>query len=232
MKLSEYTKKVLGNIADINGSLIITPTFKDSNGDDIEGTLVKAVNKEKAMQLLAVIPEKFVTPVYLYDLKSFLSALTALSNDVEVEFGENTAVLRDKDSSVVMGYTSPELIIHEERIIKLKDEPSVTFEIAEKQLGTLLKFADILGLPYLRLFKNKKGQLVFQATDITNKSSNTYDLVVADDVDDFEEIVVKREMINIIPGDYKIDVTAKILQFTHAVNKGLIYMIGTNKKTS
>lgn len=224
MKLSEYTKKLLKNIAEINGSLVINPSNSTS-----EGTVIKSINKEKSMQLIAVVPEKFENFVCLYDLNSFLAVQSAMGDD-EVNFGEKFVTVEDKNSKVTMGYADPMLVIHEEREMKFPEgSNNVVFELSEEQLGKLLKFADILGLPHLRLFK-KDGALVFQATHMENTTSNTYNVTINENWDqDFPEVFFVRELIKIIPGSYRVEVSSRMAKFTNQVGH-MVYNIGTKTK--
>ncbi len=230
MKLTEYTKKVLKNIAEINGSLVITPRKTDSNGNAIDGTLIKTINKGKSMQMVAVVPEKFDHTVMIYDLSRFLGALGSLT-DPEVHFEEQRVLLKDATGSVAMRYSQPGLIIHTEETMDLPASATpTTVELSEEQLGKVLKFADVLGLQHIRFFKNDSGKLVLQAANAEVASSDNYAVVLGDAPADFEAVVFLREMLNLIPGDYRVSLTARVGKFEHASFKGLTYAIGTKRQ--
>ena len=225
MKLSEFTQKILKNVSEINGSLVILKSELE------DGTELKCVNKEKSMQLHAVVPEKFENSVYIYDLNSFLAAASAMP-DADVAFGAESLVISDGKSKVRMGYASPETIIYETRTMKANDV-LVKFEVSEQNMSKILKFADILSLPELRLYVNADSKLVFEAYDRNNPSTNTYQVDLGDYTGDasFEEAILKREMLKLIPGDYEIAVASRLAVFTNLASAGnLRYTIGLVNK--
>lgn len=229
MKLSEYTKKILKNIAEINGGLVITPVKTDSNGNPIDGTLIKTINKAKSMQMIAVVPEKFEHSVLINDLNKFLGALSTLT-DPEAHFEDKRVLLRDATGAVSMRYTQPGLIIHTEQTMDLpKDAATTTVELSEDQLSKVLKAAGVLNLQNVRFFKNDDGKLVLQATNAGVDSSDSYAIELGDAPADFEEVVFVTEMLNLIPGDYRVELTSRVAKFSHASHKGLSYAIGTKR---
>ncbi len=218
MKISPFTIKILENFVGINGGIVIDKSAEAE-------TKVSTIDREKMIYASAFIKERFDNPVCLYDLKSLLATISSM-DDPDVEFNDNNVLVKDKNSQVRIVYANPDTVIHEKRPIKFPKD-TMEFDITEEDLGKLLKFADILGLPHLKLF-NKGGKLVFQALDKKNPSSNTYEVTIGGDYSGAEEFTFKRELFKMVPGDYQVQVIPERIRFKHSVHNNLEYFIASD----
>lgn len=215
MRITEQTKKILENFATINTGIVISPTPSGQTQ-----TILRTCDAHKMSQAKTLIPEQFANEVCLYDLKAFLSVLSGLK-DPDVEFNDNHLVVNDGISSIRMVYADPLTITQMSKVITV--EGDVKFELTQDSLAKLLNFSSILGLPDLRLY-SKDNKILFQALDRKNPSSNTFEVQVG--TDSFtQEYFFDRELLRMLPGDYKVDLSSKASKFKSMLHDNLEYVI-------
>jgi len=215
MRITEQTKKILENYATINTGIVISPTKAGENM-----TVLRTCDAHKMLISKTLIPEQFTNEVCLYDLKAFLSVISGLK-DPDVVFNDNHLIINDGMSSVRMMYADPLTITQMTKNITI--DPMVNFELKEDNLAKLLNFSNILGLPDLKLY-SKEGKMLFQALERKNPSSNTYEVQVGQGSFN-EEYFFNRELLKLLPGDYKVEVATKAAKFKSMLHDNLEYVI-------
>jgi hypothetical protein len=222
MKISAQTKKILENFVSINSGIVIRKTPDGQNT-----TTLKTVNRDTSVFASVDVPEIFPENICLFNLKTFLSVLSATS-DPEVEFKEDYLTVKsDKGNKVKIVYADPGLIHHTSKTIKAP-EWDFSFSLEQETLSSLLNMSSILELPNFKLF-NRGKTLILQALDKKNPNTNTFDVEVGTLPEDYTkdvEVYIKRDTLVMLPGDYEVSVnTSMIIELRGAVDSSLVYYI-------
>ena len=214
MKLSQETLTVLQNFAAINQSI----QFK-------AGNVVKTKSSSAEVFGAVTLAEEFPIDFAIYELGRFLNVMSLFS-DPELDFSEGNAVtIGDGRNSVRYAFADPSLIsgANYDKDIKL---PTViaTFTLKQDQIIKLQKAAAVLGAPTCTI-SAKNGELVVSAHDKKNSSSDKFSLSIGTtDASDFT-VDLKLETLRLIPGDYEVEVTERVVcRFTNVPSK-LTYLI-------
>ena len=156
----------------------------------------------------------------IYDLSQFLNGLS-LHQDPELDFAnENHVVIKEgrmrsqyffADASVIV--TPPE------KPITLPSE-DVNFELSTDQLDKLLKAAAIYQLPDLAVV-GANGVVKIVVRDKKNDTSNDFAITVGETDKQFS-FNFKVENIKILPGNYEVVVSSKLLSRFRSKNEGKI----------
>jgi len=213
-KISKDTFDVFKNFATINSNILVKP-----------GNVVRTVSPVKNVMAEATIPETFDTQFGIWDLNKFLGTVS-LFTDPEFYFEDNKVVIQGKNgASVVYYYAEPRLLTTIDKEIKMP-EVVVNFTLTNSGLNEIQKAASVLQLPDLAVRSNNTGTIELVALDKKDPSSNIYSLEVGDNETAAEfDFYFKVENIKVLPGDYDVSVTEKIVsQFEHNT-KDLNYWI-------
>ena len=219
MQLSDYTKKLLENYVSINGGIVIRKTPEGETK-----TLLRTIDRNQLLYSQSLIPETFNVNVSLHDLKAFLNVVSGFTNP-EITLHDTHLIVSEGSSAVKLVYAEPNMITHPQKPF-VQPAEDFSFELKQDVLAKVLNFSNILSLPHLRVFNNA-GTLVLQTLDRSNPDTNTYDMEVGT-VDPATNIDVyfKRELIKMVPGDYKVSVNTKTAAtFTNLVDENLIYFV-------
>ena len=222
MKFSEQTKKILENYASISNGILIAAT---PEGED--KTLLQIADKHKMVIAQTLVPENLANDVCLSDLKAFLSTISTLK-DPEITFASDHMIINDGTFNVRIVYGDPLTVTKFKKKIALPDA-KISFTLKEDSLAKLLNLSSILALPDLKLY-SEAGKLFFQVLDRKNPSTNTGAIEVgAGDIADGEEYFFQRELLKMIPGDYKVDIIVadklKTSCFKSLIHDNLEYII-------
>ena len=213
-KISKDTFDVFKNFATINSNILVKP-----------GNVVRTVSPVKNVMAEATISETFDTQFGIWDLNKFLGTVS-LFTDPEFYFEDNKVVIQGKNgASVVYYYAEPRLLTTIDKEIKMP-EVVVNFTLTNSGLNEIQKAASVLQLPDLAVRSNNTGTIELVALDKKDPSSNIYSLEVGDNETAAEfDFYFKVENIKVLPGDYDVSVTEKIVsQFEHNT-KDLNYWI-------
>lgn len=192
MKLSEETKEILKNFADINNSILIRP------GQEI-GTISTTNNVFATAKVSETFPEKFA----IYDLGEFLNGLD-LFEDCELEFGNSQYVtIKNNHTKIKYFYSDPDLVVTPPQK-KINFDSQFSFQLTTEMLKSLKKGAAVFSLPDLCL-KSEGSEVHLVVVDIDNVTSNTMSYIVghSDTPIDFK---FKMENIKVISGNYTVHV--------------------------
>lgn len=199
MKLSDKTIFLLKNFSSINQSIL----FK-------EGNKVRTISVAKNILAEATITEKFSKDFGIYDLNQFLSALTVLHKDPQLDFDNDSHVLiREGKSKSKYFFSDPSVIVSPpEKELVLPSE-DVEFSLDTVQLNQLLKAAAIYQLPDLSVV-GQNGVISLVVRDKDNSTSNDFSVVVGETANEFT-FNFKVENIKIVPGTYNVIISQKCL---------------------
>ena len=197
MKFSNETLSVLKNFASINPSVLFKP-----------GQVLRTISPQKTVMAAATVEETFDTTAGVYDVNRFLSTLS-LFDEPDVAFGNNQFEISSGRKTTKYTYTSEQMIVTPpEKDIQVPS-PDATVKVTWEDLEGVIRAAGVLGLPEV-VFKCDGSTITLAAVDSKNPSSDTYNVVVAEDVDasDFN-MYIKTDNLKLMPADYEVTLSSK-----------------------
>ena len=212
MKLSDSTLSLLKNFSTINQSIL----FK-------QGTKLRTISVMKNILADATITEELPKDFGIYDLSQFLNGLS-LHNNPDLDFQEdNYVVIKEGRSRSKYFFADPQVIVTPpEREMNLPSE-DVSFDLSTDQLDKLLKAAAIYQLPDLAVV-GANGVVKIVVRDKKNDTSNDFAITVGETDKQFS-FNFKVENIKILPGNYEVVVSSKLLSRFRSKNQDLTYFI-------
>lgn len=222
MKMSNTTLEYLKNYSTINSNIIIEP-----------GNTLKTLSPVKNVMSECTISETFEQTIAIWDLNKFLGTISLFDNPT-FEFHENHVVISDEGRSAKTKYhyAEPELIQSVTNTINMPD-PVIDFRLTEGNLNQIMKAASVLQLPDLCV-RNEGGTLELVALDTKDSSCNTYSVNLGDVDDDTPafDFFFKTENMKMLPGDYDVEITSKLVSKFTSVNNDLAYWIALENNSN
>lgn len=217
MKISKQTIEVLKNFATINQNLLINP-----------GNVLMTRTVAKTMFASATVDTEFPRQVGIYNLASFLGALSLFS-DPEVEFGETSMTISQGKNKVRYNYAEPEVLAYPANAIK-EQEADAQFTMTEENLKSLLKAGSILGSTDLCI-KGSDGKIVCSVLDPENSAANTFSVEVGETDEEFD-LYLKLENMKLLSGNYEVSLSRKMITKFNNTGTSYALYIGNSKKES
>ena len=198
MKFSDKTLTLLKNFSSINQSIL----FK-------EGNVLRTISVMRNILAEATIEEEFSKDFGIYDLNQFLNGLN-LYNNPELDFtNDGYVVIKEGKSRSKYFFSDPNVIITPpDKPIILPTE-DVCFLLDTKELDKLLKAASVYQLPDLSVV-GQAGVVKLVARDKKNDTSNDFSVIVGETNEVFT-FNFKVENIKILPGNYEVVISSKLL---------------------
>ena len=212
MKLSDSTLSLLKNFSTINQSIL----FK-------KGNKLRTISVMKNILAEATISEELPKDFGIYDLGQFLNGMS-LHQSPELDFkNDSYVVIKEGRSRSKYFFADPQVIVTPpERPMNLPSE-DVTFDLSTEQLDKLLKAAAIYQLPDLAVV-GANGVVKIVVRDKKNDTSNDFAITVGETDKQFS-FNFKVENIKILPGNYEVVVSSKLLSRFRSKNQDLTYFI-------
>ena len=213
MKLSDKTINLLKNFSTINQSIL----FK-------QGSKLRTISVMKNILAEATVEEEFPKDFGIYDLPQFLNSVVVLYNNAEFDFAnENHVVIKEGRVRSKYFFADPSVIVTPpEKTLTLPSE-DLTFDVSTEQLDKLLKAASLYQLSDLAVVGGD-GVVKLLVRDKKNDASNDFSIVVGETNDVFS-FNFKVENIKILPGNYEVVVSSKLLSRFTSKNQDLTYYI-------
>src|SRR5574343_507571 len=139
MKLSAQTIAVLKNFCNINVNLVIEP-----------GKVIRTVSPSKDIFARAEITDEFPRQVPIYDLNSFLQAIT-IFDDVELEFEEKFLLVKSGGATIKYFYSDPSIVQAAPNKEIILDEEVFTFTLSADDVNMLAKVSAVLSAPTISI---------------------------------------------------------------------------------
>jgi len=212
MKLSESTVSLLKNFSSINQSIL----FK-------EGQKLRSISVMKNILVEANVAEEFPKDFGIYDLNQFLNGLS-LHSSPDLDFANDQyVVIKEGRSRSKYFFADPSVIVAPpEKEISLPTE-DVCFQLTSQQLEKLKKAASVYQLPDISVIgENSVIKLV--ARDKKNDTSNDFSIIVGETNSEFV-FNFKEENLKIVPGNYDVVVSEKLLSRFQNQNIDVTYYI-------
>jgi hypothetical protein len=214
-KITNQTLEILKNFSSINSNILVK-----------EGNVLKTISPVKNVMAEATVSETFEQEFGIWDLNKFLGTVS-LFDDPEFDFDEKFVTISSQknNSSVKYYYSEPLLLTTVNKEIKMP-EPVVSCTITEKTFSDITKAASVLQINDIAIRSNN-GTLELVALDKKDSTSNSYSIDLGPlphSEHDFT-FYFKAENFKMIPGDYDVHITEKVVsQFTN-INRSLNYWV-------
>ncbi len=215
MKLSDETKSVLKNYANINNSIHIVP-----------GNVLETISPALSLYARYESQEKFENTITIYDLQKFLGAIS-LFNDPDLDFGDKFVSLNEGKQRIKFAYADPSTIIKAPDNIWGLPSEDVIFDITASQFQNVMKSIAILGLQEVSVV-GKDGLVYIQSTNNDDPTSNSYRIEVGTSEFEFNAIFNANNLM-FINKDYNVTISKKKL--ARFVGGGLTYYIPAEAKS-
>lgn len=213
--ITNNTLEILKNFASINSNILVK-----------EGNVLSTISPVKNVMAEATITETFDTQFGIWDLNKFLGTVS-LFDSPEFLFEENFVTISSNknNSSVKYYYSEPSLLTTVNRQINMPDSV-VDCTITEKTFNDITKAASVLQVGDIAIRSNA-NELEIVALDKKDSTSNSYSITLGDLPHGDHDFCFyfKAENLKMLPGDYDVSITEKVVsQFTNT-NLSLKYWV-------
>ena len=222
MELSENTFGVLKNFSTINQNIIIK-----------QGNNIKTISEARNVVATAIIDEQFDNEFGIYDLNEFINVL-GLVDTPRLKFTEDYVTIADSigRSRIKYYFSSQDSLTSPQKDVIMPDV-EVSFTLTNDTLNKLKRAASTLGHTELSI-SNSNNLLCLSIVDSQNATSNTFSVDVEGKFDQDEpfNFVLNIPNLKIIPGDYEVSISSKLIsQFRHK-EKNIRYWIALEKTST
>jgi len=206
MELSENTLNVLKNFSGINPNMMIR-----------SGNTIKTISEARTVLSTAVVDADFPKDFGIYDLNEFMGVLQ-LVDTPNLKFEDDYVIVNDSTgrSKVKYFYSSEETLTTPQKDITMP-EANVKFKLDNETLSKLKRAASALGHTEISI-SGKDGVLSLSVVDSKNKTSNVFSIDVSGEFDNDVafNFILSTNNLKILPGDYEIEISSKLIsQFKH-----------------
>lgn len=214
MKISESTKEVLKNFAEINQNLLINPGKKLSTISTMKNILAKAE-----------IEEEFPQELGIYDMHEFLGTLGLFQKPV-LTFDEKNMVINEEGISTSTNYyfSDPSVLVSPTKDIKMPPV-DVSFTLTQTDLAKVKKASAVMQLPDITVTAETGGDIFLKAVDSKNSTSNDYKVKVGENAPANFTFHFKAENFKLIEGDYDVEISKSLISHFKHRSKNIEYWI-------
>ena len=213
--LSSRTLDILKNFSTINSNILVKP-----------GNVITTISPIKNVMAEATVEEDFETEFGIWDLSKFLGTIS-LFNKPEFTFNENYVTVTDENntSEVTYYYSEPKLLTTVNKKINMPDAV-VNCTLTQSVFNDILRAASVLQVSDIAIRSNGINDIEIVALDKSDSTTNNYSVVIGDNPngDDFT-FFFKAENLKMLPGDYDIGISDKIVSQFKKVNDDLTYWV-------
>jgi|TARA_B100001094_G_scaffold319737_1_gene364966 hypothetical protein len=212
MQLSESTKEILKNFSEINPNLMIKP-----------GKQLKTISTMKNILATANVSEDFPQDIAIYDLNEFLGVMSLFTKP-QFAFDDKSLSIGEEGTSTKSKYyfADPSILTVPQKDVKMPDA-EVQFTLTETDLTKVKKAASMLQLPDIAI-TSKGSDITLSAIDKKNDTANNFSIKVGETNSKFE-FHFKTEHLKMLPGDYNVSISSKLISNFKHKSKPIQYWI-------
>ena len=212
MQLSENTKEILKNFSEINPNLMIKP-----------GKQLKTISTMKNILATANVSEDFPQDIAIYDLNEFLGVMSLFTKP-QFAFDDKSLSIGEEGTSTKSKYyfADPSILTVPQKDVKMP-EAEVQFTLTETDLTKVKKAASMLQLPDIAI-TSKGSDITLSAIDKKNDTANNFSIKVGETNSKFE-FHFKTEHLKMLPGDYNVSISSKLISNFKHKSKPIQYWI-------
>jgi len=181
------------------------------------GNTIKTISEARTVLSTAVVDADFPKDFGIYDLNEFMGVLQ-LVDAPSLKFEDDYVIVNDSTgrSKVKYFYSSEETLTTPQKDITMP-EANVKFKLDNETLSKLKRAASALGHTEISI-SGKDGVLSLSVVDSKNKTSNVFSIDVSGEFDNDVafNFILSTNNLKILPGDYEIEISSKLIsQFKH-----------------
>jgi len=219
MELSEDTLSVLKNFSGINQNILIN-----------SGNTIKTISEARNVLATAHVTEEFEQNFGIYDLNEFIGVL-GLVDSPRLKFESEHVTIGDSTgrSKVKYFFSSEETLTTPSKDINMPSA-DVSFTLTNDTLNKLKRAASTLGHDELSI-TGKDGVLSLSVIDNQNSTSNTFSIDIDGEFkpDISFNFILSISNLKILPGDYQVDISSKLITQFKNNNVNVTYWIALEK---
>jgi len=221
MELSEHTLQILKNYAGINSNIVFN-----------EGNNIQTISEAKNVLSAASTVEDFPQDFGIYDLNEFLNVL-GLVDVPNLSFEKDYVLISDSSgrSKVKYFFSDPDMLTSPSKKIVMP-QCEVQFTLDANTLSRIKRAAAALGHDEVSITPGN-GHLTLSVVDSKNATSNTFAIDIAGNypADPFN-FVISISNLKIIPGDYHVAISSKLISEFSNNELGVSYWIALEKSST
>lgn len=225
MKLSERTLTILQNFSSINASIKIEKGSK----------LRTKTEGAKAVVAFAEIEEDFEHEVNIYDLNKFRKIISLFSSpEIEIKTTVNYneeevashALIKDSKVNKSFKYCfSAASLIDTVGDLKTTPEYAISFEVSSDTILDLISTSTAASLDSIAVESDGKSISMSAYNESSKNEENKYSIEVGEGNGDVYKMVIKKDHLKLLSGDYTIDIAkAGVARFTNTTMKVEYYI--------
>lgn len=226
MILSQNTVEMLKNYSSINSNLVFT-----------QGNTISTISEARNILATATIDNDIPTEFGIYDLSAFLGVI-GLVDDPKMKINESHATISDSvgRTSIKYWFTDVEMLTSptDTMINKAKEinDFEVSFTMDQDTMNKIKRAANTLGHTHMSVTADD-GALAFTVFDPESSTSNTFTIQLAGryETEDFN-IVFSIQNMKILPGDYDVGLSSKLMSKWSHKDKNVNYWIALEKSST
>jgi hypothetical protein len=221
MELSENTLQVLKNFSSINQNIMIR-----------QGNTLKTMSDARNVLVKAELDVEFPQDFGIYDLNEFIGVLS-LVDKPRLKFDENFVTVGDSTgrSRVKYFFSPEETLTTPQKDIKMPDA-DIKFTLTNDTLNKLKKAASALGHSEVSI-SGKNGVLSLSVLESQNSTSNAFSIDVDGEFGDATfNFVMNISNLKIIPGDYDVGISSKLISHFAHKEMNVQYWIALEKTST
>lgn len=197
MQITPKTIDVLKNFLNVNMNLSIKP-----------GKVLKTISPQRTMFAEAEIDVDFPVACPIYDLGSFVTALT-LFDGSDIEFSDKSALIKNSSGSSITYYYSAAGIVQaapDEQIKLDKEIYKAVFTAAD--MSAIMKVSGALNAQHVWVYTDKDGRVFLKVGDRKNVTANSFtkELGMSDETFD---VAIDVSALKLYPGGYNVSIWTK-----------------------
>ena len=213
--LSKKTLEILKNFSTINSNILIQP-----------GNTISTISPVKNVMAEATVEETFDVEFGLWDLNKFLGVVS-LFDSPNFMFEDNHMVISEsgKGNSVRYYYSDPRLLTSPTKKINMP-ESVVDFEWKNNDFIDLQKASSVLQVSDISVH-SEGDSLVIDVMDKSDVTTNNYSIELGNlpTSDNDFCFYFKAENLKLLPGDYDVSISDKVISQFKNKNLDLTYWI-------
>ena len=222
MELSVDTEALLTNFASINQNMLFT-----------EGSTIKTMSEARNVLASATISEDIPREFGIYDLNEFLRAIAIVNPSPNIKFEDDNVLLKDSSGrlKVKYFYSSKETLTYPNKDITMPTS-DVSFVLENDTFRKIKNAASALGHSEMSIGGNKE-LLTLSVADNQNVTSNKFSIDVdgTSKSDNFN-FVINIPNMKILPGDYEVNISSKLISNFKHKEYDLQYWIALEKTST
>jgi len=221
MELSENTLSILKNYAGINSNIVFN-----------EGNSIQTISEAKNVLSAASTVEDFPQDFGIYDLNEFLNVL-GLVDVPNLSFEKDYVLISDSSgrSKVKYFFSDPDMLTSPSKKIVMP-QCEVQFTLDANTLSRIKRAAAALGHDEVSITPGN-GHLTLSVVDSKNATSNTFAIDIAGNYpEDPFNFVISISNLKIIPGDYHVAISSKLISEFSNNELGVSYWIALEKSST